>query len=149
MSPWIFKTEFHRDTSEELGLWSKNVTRYLLNKICDIEKKRKKKNSIGPSTVPCGTPESIVASSEYSPSSATRIFLSVGKDVSHVWSGPLIPYWSILWRSLSWDTVSKALEKSRIRMSTCFPLSNDCSMSCMVKFYKLRFAGVTQPEPMV
>ena len=31
------------DTSEELGLWSKNVTRYLLNKICDIEKKKKKK----------------------------------------------------------------------------------------------------------
>jgi hypothetical protein len=24
--------------------------------------------------------------------SATRIFLSVRKDVSHVWSGPLIPY---------------------------------------------------------
>ena len=50
------------------------------------------KNSIGPSTVPCGTPESTVASSEYSPSSATRIFLSVRKDVSHVWSGPLIPH---------------------------------------------------------
>ena len=90
------------------------------------------KNSIGPSTVPCGTLETIVASSEYSPSSATRIFLSVRQDVSHVWSGPLIPYWSILWRSLSWGTVSKAFEKSRIPMSTCFPLSNDCSMSCMV-----------------
>jgi hypothetical protein len=33
-----------------------------------------------------------VASSEYSPSSATRIFLSVRKDVSHVWSGPFIPH---------------------------------------------------------
>jgi hypothetical protein len=36
------------------------------------------------------------------------------------------------WRSLSWGTVSKALDKSRIPMSICFPLSNDCSMSCMV-----------------
>jgi hypothetical protein len=35
-----------------------------------------------------------------------------------------------LWRSLLWGTVSKALEKSRIPMSTCFPWSNDCSMSC-------------------
>ena len=33
---------------------------------------------------------------------------------------------------LSWGTVSKALEKSRIPMSTCFPLSNNCSISCMV-----------------
>ena len=29
-------------------------------------------------------------------------------------------------------TVSKALKKSGIPMSTCFPWSNDCSMSCMV-----------------
>ena len=78
--------------------------------------------SIGPNTVPCGTPESTVISSEYSPSSTTRIFLSVRKDVSHVWSGPLIPYRSILWRSLSWGTVSKALEKSRIPMSTIVSL---------------------------
>jgi Sec7-like guanine-nucleotide exchange factor len=31
-------------STEKLGLWSKNVTRYLLNKLCDIEKKKKKKN---------------------------------------------------------------------------------------------------------
>ena len=43
--PWMFKTEFHRDTSEELGLWSKYVTRYLLNKICDIHIDVKKNNN--------------------------------------------------------------------------------------------------------
>ena len=48
------------------------------------------KNSIGPSTVPCGTLESTVALSEYSSSIATCIFLSVRKDVNHVWSGSLI-----------------------------------------------------------
>ena len=30
----------NRDTSEELGLGSKNVTRYLENKICDIGVKK-------------------------------------------------------------------------------------------------------------
>jgi hypothetical protein len=34
-----------QNSSEELGLWNKNVTRYLPNKICDIEKKKQQKNS--------------------------------------------------------------------------------------------------------
>ena len=46
------------------------------------------RKSIGPSTVPWGTPESTVASSEYSPSNASHIFLSVRNDVNHVCSGP-------------------------------------------------------------
>ena len=35
-------------------------------------------------------------------------------------------------KSLSWGTLSNAFEKSRIAMSSCFPLSNDCSIACIV-----------------
>jgi len=78
------------------------------------------KNSIGPSTVPCGTPESTVASSEYS----HFPFCSEGCEPCVERSS-----YSVL---IYFVGQSKALEKSWIPMSTCFPLSNDCSMSCMV-----------------
>jgi hypothetical protein len=39
---------------------------------------------MGPSTIPCGTPDSTVASFENSPSRAMRIFSFVKNVVSHV-----------------------------------------------------------------
>ena len=44
---------------------------------------------------------------------------------------------------------SKALEKSRIPMSTCFPLSNDCRMSCMVTTVAFRRSNLTWTHGLV
>ena len=74
---------------------------------------------MGPSTVPCGTPESTVTCWDDSPSNVTLIFLFVRKFVSHLCTGPLIPYWSNLCSSCLWGAVSKAFEKSNIAMSIC------------------------------
>ena len=57
------------------------------------------RNSIGPSTVPLGTPESTVVSLDCSPSTIVRIDLAVRMFVSHLWILPFIPYWCNLWRS--------------------------------------------------
>jgi hypothetical protein len=54
------------------------------------------------------------------------------KLVSHEWMFPLIPYCSSLCRSLSCGTVSNALEKSKMAMSTCCPLSCSCRKSLIV-----------------
>jgi hypothetical protein len=53
------------------------------------------------------------------------------KLVSHEWMFPLMPYCSSLCRNLSCGTVSNALEKSRMAMSTC-PLSCSCRKSLIV-----------------
>ena len=82
-----------------------------------------KRNSMGPSTVPCGTPESTVICWDDAPSNVTLIFLFVRKFISHLCTGPLIPYWSNLCSRVLWGTVSKAFEKSNIAMSICLPLS--------------------------
>ena len=83
------------------------------------------RKSMGPRTVPCGTPESTLTSSVVSPSSTTLIVLFVRKLVSHVWVLPTMPYFSSLYRSFLWGTVSNALLKSKIATSTCFPLSSE------------------------
>jgi hypothetical protein len=44
----------------------------------------------------------------------TLIFLFVRKFISHLCTGPLIPYWSNLCSSFLWGIVSKAFEKSNI-----------------------------------
>ena len=81
------------------------------------------RNSIGPSTVPWGNPESTVVSFDFSPSTIVRIDLAVRKFVNHLWILPFIPYWCNLWRSLLCGTVSKAFEKSNIATSNWCPLS--------------------------
>jgi hypothetical protein len=86
------------------------------------------KNIIGPSTVPWGTDVSF----ELSPSTIVLIVLVDRKLVSHEWMFPLMPYCSSLCRSLSCGTVSNALEKSRMAMSTCCPLSCSCKKSLIV-----------------
>ena len=90
------------------------------------------KNIIGPSTVPWSTPESTDVSFELSPSTIVLIVLVDRKLVNHEWMFPLMPYCSSLCRSLSCGTVSNALEKSRMAMSTCCPLSCSCRKSLIV-----------------
>ena len=63
------------------------------------------RNSMRQSTVPCGTPESTVTCWDDSPSNVTLIFLFVRKFVSHLCTGPLIPYWSNLCISFLWGSV--------------------------------------------
>ena len=77
----------------------------------------------GPRTVPCGTPESTVVVLELMPSRTTFIVLWERKHSSHLWRGPVMPYPDNLLNSFLWGTVSKALEKSSIAISTCLPLS--------------------------
>ena len=57
------------------------------------------RNSIGPITVPWGTPESTVVSFDFSPSTIVHIDVAVRKFISHLWILPFIPYWCNLWRS--------------------------------------------------
>jgi hypothetical protein len=54
------------------------------------------------------------------------------KLVNHEWMFPLMPYCSSLCRSLSCGTVSNVLEKSKMAMSTCCPLSCSCRKSLIV-----------------
>ena len=90
------------------------------------------RNSIGPSTVPWGTPESTVVSFDFSPSTIVHIDLAVRKFVSHLWILSFIPYWCNLWRSLLCGAVSKAFEKSNIATSIWCPLLCSCRKSFIV-----------------
>jgi hypothetical protein len=90
------------------------------------------KNIFGPSTVPWGTSESTDVSFELLPSIIVLIVLVDRKLVSHEWMFPLMPYCSSLCRSLSCGTVSNALEKSSMAMSTWCPLSCSCRKSLIV-----------------
>ena len=67
------------------------------------------RNSIGPSTMPWGTPESTVVSFDFSPSTIVRIDLAVKKFVSHLWILPFIPYWCNLWRKFYVELCRKLL----------------------------------------
>ena len=86
----------------------------------------------GPSTIPCGTPESTVASSDSTPSITTFIFFFVRKFFSQWLIEPLTPYSSSLLSSLLCGTISKAFEKSRIATSVCMAASCDFRKSCNV-----------------
>ena len=86
----------------------------------------------GPSTVPCGTPESTVASSDSSPSITTFIFLFLRKFANQLLIEPLTPYSSSLLSNLLCGTVSKAFEKSRIATSVCMATSCGFRKSCNV-----------------
>ena len=82
-----------------------------------------KRKRLGPSTDPCGTPDSTYMMSDFSPSMTTRCVLSDRKPFIHAFVFPLIPYWSSLWIRRLWLTLSKAFEKSMMRQSVCCPLS--------------------------
>ena len=51
-----------------------------------------KRKRLGPSTDPCGTPDSTYMMSDFSPSMTTRCVLSDRKPFIHAFVFPLIPY---------------------------------------------------------
>ena len=76
------------------------------------------KNSKGPRTVPWGTPDKTLAGLEYFPSTSTDCDLVFKKEAVHFHRGPCMPQNSIFPNKWSCGMVSKALEKSKIAMST-------------------------------
>ena len=68
--------------------------------------------------MPCGTHETTGVGSEDTPSTTTCIDLLVRKHRSQSCMGPSMPYERSLWSNLLWGTVSKALEKSNMAMSS-------------------------------
>ena len=76
------------------------------------------KNRIGPSTLPCGIPDVMFLKLECAPFTITRCFLLFKNSYIHLKTTPLIPYLSILTKSLLWGTLSKALQKSRYMTSS-------------------------------
>jgi len=72
------------------------------------------RNSVGPKTVPCGTPEVTSQGDEYVPSINTCCDLLCRKDVIHC-----SVFHNSFFTSLACGTLSNAYEKSRIAISTC------------------------------
>ena len=75
-------------------------------------------NSKGPKTDPWETPFSTLAQSELHPFRTVLCFLPVNQESVHFNKSPLIPSDSILASNLLCGTLSKALLKSRYKMST-------------------------------
>ena len=75
---------------------------------------------------PEALPESTDVSCDCSPSTMVFIFLVVKKFVSHEWRVPFMPYWWSLCNNLSWGTVSKAFEKSKIGVIIVKSLDDVC-----------------------
>ena len=79
------------------------------------------KNSSGPRTDPCGTPEVIGTALDVLPSSTTCCVLPVRKPLIQARAFPWIPYLSSLYRSLLCASLSKALLKSTTTASIWTP----------------------------
>ena len=90
-------------------------------------------NSSGPNTVPCGTPEVTGEYSDFTPSHTTSWRRLVRKDSIQRRTLPWIPYRRSLLRWSLWSTVSKALLKLSIPMSTWRYASRCLSSSCEVR----------------
>ena len=71
------------------------------------------KNSKGPKTEPCGTPQVIGSCSDITIPTDTYCFLFERYDENHFCAIPLIPLFSSFFNNIVWFTVSKALLKSR------------------------------------
>ena len=82
------------------------------------------KQSIGPRTEPCGTPDVTSVMSNRAPLTETRCLRFDRKDVIQFCVLPVIPYELSLDRSGLCGTLSKALAKSRRIASICVLLSN-------------------------
>ena len=89
------------------------------------------RNMIGPSTVPCGTPDSSLDHSEASPSTITLWRRSDRKALIHRCVVPWIPWFHIFPIRRWWGTLSKDLEKSSTIKSICDFFSR-CSWSSCV-----------------
>ena len=92
-----------------------------------------RRNGSGPNTVPCGTPEVTGEYSDFTPSHTTSWRRFTGKDSIQRRTLPWIPYRRSLFRRRLWGTVSKALLKSSIPMSTWRFASRCLSSSWVVR----------------
>ena len=92
-----------------------------------------RRNSSGPKTVPCGTPEVTREYSDFTLLHTTSWRRLVRKDSIQRRTLPWIPYRHSLLRRRLWGTVSKALLKSSIPMSTWRFASLCLSSSCVVR----------------
>ena len=88
----------------------------------------RQRNSRGPSTDPCGTPERTGEGDERFPLTLIVCVLPVMKEWIHLPRLPLtLREWSFL-SKISKSTLSKALAKSKYKVSTSCPSSMSCSM---------------------
>ena len=92
----------------------------------------KARKSTGPSTMPCGTPDSTGTQPDPSPTTTTLCVRPSRKDFIHAWVFPLIPWFQSLVINRWCGTLSNAFEKSRTIMSTC-AFSSRCSWSSWVR----------------
>ena len=82
------------------------------------------RKSSGPRIDPCETPPQVtVRSCEVLPSTTYNCFPLLKYDLIQLRVSPLIPYNSSFCYRMSWDTVSKALAKSRKTIKFMFPWS--------------------------
>ena len=90
------------------------------------------RKSNGPSTVPCGTPETTLVQVECSPPTTTLCLRHLRKFEIQVCVLLWMPYLFNLSRSRLWGTVSNAFEKSIIIMSAWDLLFKELARSCVV-----------------
>ncbi|CAL4228905.1 unnamed protein product [Meganyctiphanes norvegica] len=69
--------------------------------------------SIGPITVPCGTPDKTKAGEDSTPLADTCWVLSLKNSLIQTPTFPVIPSRFNLWHRMLWSTLSKAFAKSR------------------------------------
>ena len=91
-----------------------------------------KRNIKCPRTVPCGTPDVTLAVLDLSPSMVTCWSRCVSHASSHDRMFPFMPYDSSFFSRRLCGTVSKALLKSNMSISTCWLLSRFLAMSSVV-----------------
>ena len=87
------------------------------------------KNSNGPRTVPCGTPEITSSQEDWQPSTTTRCFLFQIKEEIQRLVVPVIPYDLSFSNNFWWGTESNALLKSKTSTSVRWPESRDAHQS--------------------
>ena len=102
----------------------------------------KMRNSRGPSTLPCGTPDKTSIQDENDPFSTTRCTLSPSQSPIHFSTFPSTPWALSFFRSLFTGTLSNALAKSRNATSNGVP-----SSTAAVAFSMNSSKFVTQDRP--
>ena len=133
----VFKSVCKRSTSESSWM-GRYITQSSANKrTSDVILSGRSfiyaKNKRGPRTVPWGTPDLTCTHCEWSPSTTTRCRRLVRKFEIQVWVLPVIPKFCNLWSNLLCGTVSNALLKSIIIISTGVLASMDLARSLTVR----------------
>ena len=87
------------------------------------------RNRRGPNTLPCGTPDVTLTSSDSCPPTLTLCVRPKRNSLIHTTTLESTPEFAILVSSRPWGTKSKAFEKSTIIASILSPLSRESAMS--------------------